>query len=42
MKTFSLKLCTLLLALAASGTALADHNFGVGVKAGTLGLGVKG
>ena len=42
MKTFSLKLCTLLLALAASGTALADHNFGVGVKAGTLGLGVEG
>ena len=42
MKTFSLKLCTLLLALAASSTALADHNFGVGVKAGTLGLGVEG
>lgn len=42
MKTFSLKLCTLLLTLAASSTAFADHNFGVGVKAGTLGLGVEG
>jgi len=42
MKTFSLKLCTLLLVIAASGTAFADHNFGVGVKAGTLGLGVEG
>lgn len=42
MKTFSLKLCALLLALAASGTAFADHNFGIGVKAGTLGLGVEG
>ncbi len=42
MTTFSLKLCALLLVLAASGNALADHNFGVGVKAGTLGLGVEG
>ena len=42
MKTYSLRLCTLLLAFAASGTAFADHNFGVGVKAGTLGLGVEG
>lgn len=42
MKTLSLKLCALLLALAAGGTAFADHNFGVGVKAGTLGLGVEG
>jgi hypothetical protein len=32
----------LLLALAASGTASADHNFGIGVKAGTLGIGVEG
>ncbi len=30
------------LALAASGTALADNNFGIGVKAGTLGIGVEG
>ena len=42
MKTFSLKLCALLLALTATGTAAADHNFGVGVKAGTLGIGVEG
>ena len=42
MKTFSLRLCALVVALAATGTALADHNFGVGVKAGTLGIGVEG
>ena len=42
MKTISLRLCALLLALTATGTALADHNFGVGVKAGTLGIGVEG
>jgi hypothetical protein len=42
MKTFSLRLCALLLALAASGSAFADHNFGIGVKAGTLGIGVEG
>ncbi len=30
------------LVLAASGTALADNNFGVGLKAGTLGIGVEG
>ena len=42
MKIFSLRLCTLLLALTAAGTAVADHNFGVGVKAGTLGIGVEG
>ena len=30
------------LALAAAGTASADNNFGFGVKAGTLGLGVEG
>jgi len=42
MKTLSLRLCALLLTLAAAGTAVADHNFGVGVKAGTLGIGVEG
>ena len=42
MKTFSLRLCALVLALTASGAAVADHNFGIGVKAGTLGIGVEG
>ena len=42
MNTFSLRLAVLAVALAASGSALADHNFGVGVKAGTLGIGVEG
>ena len=42
MKTFSLRLAVLAMGLAASGSALADHNFGVGVKAGTLGIGVEG
>ena len=42
MNTFSLRLAVLTVALAASGSALADHNFGVGVKAGTLGIGVEG
>ena len=42
MKTLSLRLCALVVALATTGTALADHNFGIGVKAGTLGIGVEG
>jgi hypothetical protein len=42
MKTFLIKACLLTLALTAAGTASADHNFGFGVKAGTLGLGVEG
>ena len=42
MKTFSIRLCALLVALGATGSALADHNFGIGVKAGTLGIGVEG
>ena len=42
MNIFSLRLAVLAVALAASGSALADHNFGVGVKAGTLGIGVEG
>lgn len=42
MKTLSLRLAVLAVALTASGSALADHNFGVGVKAGTLGIGVEG
>jgi hypothetical protein len=42
MKTFSLRLCALLIMLTAAGTAVADHNFGIGVKAGTLGIGVEG
>lgn len=42
MNTLSLRLAVLAVAFAASGSALADHNFGVGVKAGTLGIGVEG
>ncbi len=42
MTTLSLRVCALIAALTATGTALADHNFGVGVKAGTLGIGVEG
>ncbi len=42
MKTYLIKACALTLALAAAGTASADNNFGFGVKAGTLGLGVEG
>ena len=42
MKTNALRLCALVFALAATGTAIADHNFGIGVKAGTLGIGVEG
>jgi hypothetical protein len=42
MTTNLLRACVLLSALAATGAAVADHNFGVGVKAGTLGIGVEG
>ena len=42
MKNLSRRLCLLLAGLAATGAALADHNFGVGVRAGTLGIGVEG
>ncbi len=42
MKSFLVKAGVLALALTASGTALADNNFGLGVKAGTLGIGVEG
>ena len=42
MKANALRIIALLLALSATGTAVADHNFGVGVKAGTLGIGVEG
>lgn len=37
-----MKAGVLALALAASGTAVADNNFGIGLKAGTLGLGLEG
>ena len=42
MTTNLLRACVLLSTLAATSTAVADHNFGVGVKAGTLGIGVEG
>ena len=42
MKTLLIKACVLTIALTAAGTASADNNFGFGVKAGTLGLGVEG
>lgn len=42
MKIFCIKACAVALALVAATTASAEHNFGVGVKAGTLGLGVEG
>jgi hypothetical protein len=42
MNTISLRLAVLAVALTASASALADHNFGIGVKAGTLGIGVEG
>lgn len=41
MKTLA-KLGLLALSLSAGNIALADNNFGVGLKAGTLGLGVEG
>ena len=42
MKSLLVKAGVLALALAASGTAVADNNFGIGLKAGTLGIGVEG
>ncbi len=42
MKISLLRVCVLLAALFTAGTAVADHNFGIGVKAGTLGIGVEG
>ena len=42
MKTFCIKACALALALVAAATASAENNFGFGIKAGTLGLGVEG
>jgi hypothetical protein len=42
MKPLLVKAGVLALALAASGTAVADNNFGIGLKAGTLGIGVEG
>lgn len=42
MKSFLLQISVLSLVLLSSGNALADNNFGVGVKAGTLGIGLEG
>ncbi len=42
MKSILVKAGVLTLVLAASGNALAGDNFGIGVKAGTLGLGIEG
>lgn len=42
MKAFLLKISALTLVLLSSGQALADNDFGVGVKAGTLGIGLEG
>jgi hypothetical protein len=42
MKYLKFKAGLFLLALALASTASADSNFGVGIKAGTLGLGVEG
>ncbi|MDJ0940897.1 MAG: hypothetical protein QNJ00_14135 [Woeseiaceae bacterium] len=42
MKAFFVKIGVLALTLAASTQASADSNFGIGVKAGTLGLGLEG
>ena len=42
MNKLNLQAGVLALALLASGIASADSNFGIGVKAGTLGLGVEG
>ncbi|MEM7431850.1 MAG: hypothetical protein AAF351_07910 [Pseudomonadota bacterium] len=41
MKTFGYKAALVVTALFFSGTAAADNDFGVGVKAGTLGLGLE-
>jgi hypothetical protein len=42
MKSLLVKAATVALALTASGAAFADNNFGVGIKAGTLGIGLEG
>lgn len=42
MKSILATAGTLLLALTVSTTALADNDFGVGLKAGTLGIGLEG
>ena len=42
MKSHALRAAALLLALSASGTVAADDNFGLGVRASTLGAGVEG
>jgi hypothetical protein len=42
MKSILVKTSVLALVVFASGTAWADNNFGVGVKAGTLGIGLEG
>jgi len=42
MKSLLVKTGVVALVLAASGTALAEGNFGLGVKAGTLGIGIEG
>lgn len=42
MNSFLVKTGVVALVLATSGTALAERNFGVGMKAGTLGIGIEG
>ena len=42
MKSLLVKTSAIVLVLMVSGTAVADNDFGVGVKAGTLGLGLEG
>ena len=42
MKSILIKASAVALVLMASGATLADDNFGVGLKAGTLGIGVEG
>lgn len=42
MKTTVSRAGALLLFLSLTGTAVADNDFGVGVKAGTLGIGIEG
>lgn len=42
MKSLLVKAAIVALALSASGAAVADNNFGIGFKAGTLGLGLEG
>lgn len=42
MNNLRIKAGLVLLAVLAAGTATADNNYGLGVKAGTLGIGVEG